>query len=473
MALKYFGFSPLVLTILLLCGSCNKQPKETYAFFGGEIVNPKSDYVFLYHFDDVVDSVKLDEMNRFSFRLKNFEEGLYHFKHHPEYQYVFIENGDSIMMRLNTLDFDESLVFAGRGAEKNNFLIDMYLVNEDEEKLVNEYYFLEPGTYKEKMDSLRQMKLEQYENLVNNFTLSDGAKNISLAVINYQHYGNMEIYPYMHKKLKQLSKIEKLPADFYSYRPAVNYGDKMLSHFRPYMNFMVMHINNLSYNDCLTKCEKEVVTVEESLHYHTHKLELIDSLVPENSIKDILFRNTAYTFFFDNHEPELNEKFIERFNSYAKNHAYADEINQLYTNINQLQTGKLMPQVQLVNINGEEVQIKNTCKKNKTLYYFWSLNQRGHIKNITSRIAQLKEKYPNYHFVGINVNADHTAWVNFVKENRLDENYQFRSRSFEQLSKKFIVNNLNKVVIANTDGTIVNAFYSAYEPELETLLASN
>ena len=38
------------------------------------------------------------------------------------------------MFRLNTLDFDESLVFTGEGAKKNNYLINLFLEHEKEEK---------------------------------------------------------------------------------------------------------------------------------------------------------------------------------------------------------------------------------------------------------------------------------------------------------------------------------------------------
>jgi hypothetical protein len=33
------------------------------------------------------------------------------------------------MVRVNSRDFDESIVFCGRGEEKNNFLMEIYLKN--------------------------------------------------------------------------------------------------------------------------------------------------------------------------------------------------------------------------------------------------------------------------------------------------------------------------------------------------------
>jgi hypothetical protein len=162
--MKYF----LVASILLIAYSCGNSKTNEVAYLGGEIVNPNNSYVVLYKNDQVVDSAVLDENNRFLLKIDPVVDGLYHFEHQPEMQYVMIEKGDSILFRLNTLDFDESLIFTGLGAEKNNFMIDMFLVNEDEERLVYDYYDLEAGEFVYKMDSLKKMKLEQYDNLVEN-----------------------------------------------------------------------------------------------------------------------------------------------------------------------------------------------------------------------------------------------------------------------------------------------------------------
>ncbi|GAW90036.1 hypothetical protein FPS14_contig00038-0012 [Flavobacterium psychrophilum] len=43
---------------------------------------------------------------------------MYTFKHEPEYQQIYFEKNDSLMVRLNTNEFDNSLTFCGRGDEK-------------------------------------------------------------------------------------------------------------------------------------------------------------------------------------------------------------------------------------------------------------------------------------------------------------------------------------------------------------------
>ena len=62
--------------------------------------------------------------------------GLYTFKHHPEYQYVYFDKNDSLMLRVNTFDFDNSIVYCGRGDEKNNFLMELFLKNDADRSLM-------------------------------------------------------------------------------------------------------------------------------------------------------------------------------------------------------------------------------------------------------------------------------------------------------------------------------------------------
>ena len=42
---------------------------------------------------------------------------------------IIVEPNDSVMIRLNTHDFDKSLVFTGNGSHKNNYLLKTYNQN--------------------------------------------------------------------------------------------------------------------------------------------------------------------------------------------------------------------------------------------------------------------------------------------------------------------------------------------------------
>src|SRR5690606_3615447 len=150
----------------------------------------------LFKDDIVIDSAKLDSENRFSIRLNSPEEGLYHFDHHPELQYVFLEKGDSLVIRLNTEDFDESLIFTGKGEEINNFLIEMFLSAEEELPIIYGYSNLEPDRFDRKLDSLQKIKSNLLKELLKETKLSDNAIFMAKASIDYNYYAYKEKYPF-------------------------------------------------------------------------------------------------------------------------------------------------------------------------------------------------------------------------------------------------------------------------------------
>src|SRR5690606_31317962 len=160
--------------------------------------------------------------------------GLYHFDHSPEYAYVYLEQGDSLQVRLNTIDFDESLAFSGIGEEANNFLVELFLSNEEDQKTVNSYYALAPENFARKVDSLASLKKADLNNFISQFPVSQNFQEIATASINYNAYAFKEKYPFIHRRRVHEKSIPQLPANFYGYRKKINYNNRTLAYYRPY-----------------------------------------------------------------------------------------------------------------------------------------------------------------------------------------------------------------------------------------------
>ena len=159
--MKLHFLSLLVILTLFNCKEDGKNSENNYAYIGGEIMNPNSDYVVLLKADVVIDTVKLDNRNRFLYKINNLKEGFYTFYHGGEVQMILLEPKDSLLFRLNTLEFDESLVFTGIGDKKNNYLMNEFLENEIQEKKIFKFCQLKPHVYEKRIDSLKAFKLDK------------------------------------------------------------------------------------------------------------------------------------------------------------------------------------------------------------------------------------------------------------------------------------------------------------------------
>jgi hypothetical protein len=453
----------LCLTLCLLA-SCTQQPKSNgNVYFAGEIVNPTSDYIVLYKDDIVVDSAKLNEANRFSFSLENVKEGLHHFNHDPELQYIYFEKGDSLVVRLNTVAFDESLVFSGSNEEVNNFLLEMFLNYEDEEQLVYSYYKLGPSEFSGKIDSLRLQKLEELNALTIGENISTAAFKMAKASIDYNSYVYKEKYPFIHKKRSSEEVIHKLDSNFYDYRETLDINLKELTYFRPYYNYVNNRFGNLSYMACLQNCGMEkMMSSKDYLHLNKHKMHLIDSLVDEGHLRNNLFRNVAMDYLLKVHESnnECNQ-FITTFEQLSNNDSHVAEINHLYNSIKALQPNENIPELIVQKVNGDTVSMKDISKNSKTIFYFWTGDQKRHFRNILKHVKKLEKQNPEYQYVGINLRTSEEKWVSMLNEHSIDKDYQYRSSDFEKIQEALIINNLSKCIITK-DTIIVDAFANIF-----------
>ena len=188
----------LLLAWLTLFGCKNNSEKgDSYVYCGGEISNPNNNFVVLTNPDEESDTIYLDNNNRVIKKFTLAKAGRYTFVHGGEYQRVLLEPSDSIMVRLNTIDFDESMVFTGEGARKNNYLIATFLKNEtDNKKFMRMMWDMEPNKFGEILNDDRDIKLKELKEFLSQKDYSPLFKSIAESNINYDYYYNKELYPF-------------------------------------------------------------------------------------------------------------------------------------------------------------------------------------------------------------------------------------------------------------------------------------
>lgn len=452
---------PIIYALLLI--SCTNAVQKDNVLFAGEIVNPSSDYVILYKGSKVIDSAKLDDTNRFAFQLDSIESGLYHFNHEPELQYVYLEKGDSLLVRLNTQYFDESLVFSGTNEDVNNFLLELFLSDEEEERHIRANYFsLEAEEFKDKITELRNEKLSVLSTIQKESFLSPKAFAIAKSSVDYTYYRYMEIYPFEHKRKLKEHGLHQPSKEFYAYRGIIDYNDRELTYLRPYYDFMKSHLGNLSYMTCKHLCNNDSVLNKDQLHFNRHKLNVIDSLVVEKDLRDNLFRNVAFNYLLKGSDtPENQSVFINDFQKVSGNNMHIEEIENLYNGIQNMQPNSVIPGVNVLSTLDSTKTLTDIAKGHKTVFYFWSATNKSHYQNVFKRVNELSKSKPDYQFVGINIKTDKQNWMGIIDSYQLDSSKQFRSDNFEDVTEKLILYPLNKCIITE-DALIVNAFSNIY-----------
>lgn len=449
------GLLILVCVLAYSCGVIDKRPSPVY--FGGEIVNPTTPYVVLFKDDQVIDSAKLDRSNRFKINFIAESEGLYHFDHSPQFHYVYLEKGDSLNLRLNTLEFDESIVFSGKGEEINNFIVELFLANEEDDLIVNQYFQLDPDVFHEKIESIRHEKLQQLSVLLKEVSLSPRATALINATIDYNAFIYKEKYPFYHKRATHEENLHNIPSKFYSYRKELSLNNKDLIYFRPYYNFMKYHLGNLAYMECKEFCLNNSDT-KGAIHFNEHKLKLIDSLIQEKKLKDNLYRNVVMHYLIKVRDtPENTLSFMETFKAYSPVNTHMDEIDQLYKDVINLQPNNSIPNLMVQNSDGKSIGLNDISKDKKVIFYFWSAKHENHFKNVQARLNSIASQYPEHTFIGINRSTDYNQWQSMIELYKLNRANQYRSEDYEMLKTSLVIDHMNKSIIIE-NGLIVNGF---------------
>jgi hypothetical protein len=118
----FFLFSLLSLTAQL---SFSQNSVTLY----GTITNPKGDHTYVKYYRDfisydevTVDSAKLDKKGNYTMTFSWPAPGAATFYHGDEITQMFLSPGDSLSLSLDTKEFDETIVYKGRGSKINSYL---------------------------------------------------------------------------------------------------------------------------------------------------------------------------------------------------------------------------------------------------------------------------------------------------------------------------------------------------------------
>lgn len=463
----------LLLFILVCVTGCKNftNTDKSTVFFGGEIINPKGDKVILYNrTGDSSDTLKLDKQNRFGKTFNNLKPGQYTFWHGGEIQFVILEPNDSIMFRLNTYDFDKSLVFSGRGSKKNNYLIKTFLSNEDNSKRLVNYSNQEPEDFEKRVNERHLKELEYFENFKNNTELSPLANSIIKANIDYHNYADKEIYPFAYFGENKLVHLKDLPKNFYDFRSKVDYNASHLSETFAYKRYLVFHFDNMAVTNFYKTNDFHSKFNRYELSYNKAKLKLVDSLVKDETIKNNILKYKTREFINNSDNRDEIDEIMASYLSKTTNEEDIKQMNTLIASLDNLKPGKGLPDLKLIDVNNSMSTIAEIVEK-PTLIYFWSSNEKMHYKDSHYRVKELQKQFPNMGFVSININDNpEKFWKKIIYQYNFNLDNEYRFENPKDALETLAVNYLYKVIIVDDKANIIHPNANIFSKDFETTI---
>jgi hypothetical protein len=440
---NYIALSFLCATLL----GCTSTNENSSIFFGGKIINPKTKFVVLYANDKVIDTLLLNDSNKFLGTYDNLNEGLYYFQHGNENQYIYLEPKDSLMLRLNTWDFDESLVFAGKGAERNNILIDIFLETENERKDFYQLNNLNAKAYKSKIDSIVEFKLHTYNDYKEKHPKETESyfKILETALL-YPIYSRVERYPINHVYISRKDDFPKIETSFYDYRGSLDFDNNSLMYYTPYARYITNYLYNVTYS-----LGHKPMKDEFSSDFTLDLLNTINAKINSKDSKNAFLKRTVLDHFYRKSSCNLNEKAFDVFFTLSSNEGDKALLKNLIEDNKLIRKGDEIKGFTILDFTNQAINIEDfTINKNSVLL-FW--NKEYISKSmISARIPFLQKKYPLLNFAVIEIDGDNT---NRIKDIDIKNQYFINSKTLEN---NFLTSKMHRTILVNKNGIVENGY---------------
>lgn len=443
----------LFLSLGVLTGfyGCGPSENKDITFLGGKIKNPKGKYVYLSSQKKVIDSARLDDHNKFAFELDSIKEGLFVFNHGPEFQYLYLQPTDSVLMYLNTWDFDESLIFSGKGSSKNNFLINLYLQQEKTEKNFKQNYRLSEKEFSDLIDAGIRKQLELYNIFLGEQEEPPSPKFDKLAKtgIYFPFYFMKEYYPYNHMWMLKLKDFPELSDEFYAYRDHLDLNDPELMDYETYFVYVRTYLYHLAH-------KKKYMDPDDN-NVELNFMKEVNDKITVPRLKDRLLATSAWRSLSNEYmTPEQHLAVQSYFFEKCQNEKIRSELKVSLDQKDKLKSGQKLPELIVLDSHGNEVKVNQVTRDNNTVIYFWP-NDLMQIEIVNEKLDKLQKKYPDVKFIGIERTKEHAEWTAFLETKKLSADNQFKiSKDSECYS--WFEGDMARSIIVNKEGNVLNSY---------------
>ena len=204
--------------------------------------------------------------------------------------------------------------------------------------------------------------------------------------------------------------------------------------------------------------------------FNIRRLEVLDQTITGKLLRNNLARAIAFEEIlnFDNHDE--HELFLQYYATINTSPSYLAEVLALHKDISKMDYGKSLPKIQLQNSSRVTVSSASIPDGRTSVIYFWSQTQMNHFKRTHERVVRYKKQFPAYRFVGICIQPYNDLVRNYQEIMQIDPQNQLALVNFERVSNEWVITLLNKGIIIDQNGNILNGFANFSASDFTDLL---
>jgi hypothetical protein len=445
--------------------SCQKkfEPNDFSAYFQGEIQNPTANYVLFCKDNEILDTLFLNSENKFSKKFDSLPSGMYIYKIEPEFQYIYFDKNDSLTVRLNANDFDHSIIFSGRGSEKNNFLMNLNVKNIVDESNRYENYDQSLNIFLRKLDSTQAVRTTYY---LKSKAIIGWDENFDLYAktkLDLHFYSQKEVYPLAHYIRTGENVRAQLPSNYYNFRKRIDFNNENLTKYSSFTRYLSIMLNSI-----VNESEVEFDS-QSKFDKNIEKLNIVDTLIQNQKVKNAILNNIAFIYLLEDQNIYNNDKFLTRYFELSTDKDQHNEILQIQKAVQNLKDEKKLPNVPLVDTNNIPVNITQIIKK-PTLMFFWTKNGLAHAEGAHRRAINLLHFNPDIQIISVCIDGEQEDWEKFISKYKQPDLIMLRSSDFNIMKDKWIITKIQRSMILDSGGKIINPFINIFDRNIQQII---
>lgn len=256
--------------------------------------------------------------------------------------------------------------------------------------------------------------------------------------------------------------IKRFQKTFFKYRSQLDFGNEVLRSYFPYYRFLFRYFDNMAL-----AANEETNFYNKNIFNHSYrKIQLVDSTITNTPLKNSLVKNITGRFLLSCNNKENHEKILHLFNEVNTNDSYTEEITTLATSSMKLTPGNDIPNLLVISPDNTEKPLQDIIN-NPTVFFLWSSESKSYYKNVHLKAKELHSKFPEYDFIGINIDLKYQPWVNLIDKAGYSKETEYLFKDLEKSKKELVYYSLNKAIIVDEKGIILHGSANLFNKKIE------
>ena len=397
----------------------------------GKILHPISEKVRISSVNGK--TIKTAKLNNGNFAL-NFEtiEGYYTFHHGSESTAIYLQKKDDLIIDLDAELFDESIIYKGKGSQRNNYLAKKALIKESAKKDISKFHEGTEEDYLIKNQDLYGLIKDTLKTFaVEDFFIKEEHKSISYDyLLQIKNYKSLQEY-YFGKKVK-------VSHNFLSPLKIVNYDNEYEFNSQPYYGYLVL-------SKWKKDIEKEKGFTEMNKKYHE---------VNSPSIKIALLKSFYYSI---SKNKEKAEDYFNLIKSNTPSSNFISMARKKMKTVLKIKKGVKSPSFSFKNAENKTYSLSDFKGK----YVFidvWATWCRPCLQQIPA-LKVLEEEFKKEEIVFVSISVDknnaYDKWKTMIKEKELGGIQLFSDNSFSsKFVKAYGISSIPRFILIDKEGNI-------------------